>query len=121
MKKNLISIGALKVRGLKGTLADDVLKILKGLMVVLKGVRWINLYYLKGSIVTGKVVDSKGANDDSTRPWHMRLGHTREIFASIDEARIVESAKTCKLKFSEHCVIGKKTKVEFGIVIHLTE
>ena len=38
LKKNLISIGSLEAHGLKETLGDGNLKILKRLMVVLKGV-----------------------------------------------------------------------------------
>ena len=52
LKKNLISIGALEAQGLKGTLEDGVFKMLKGLMVILKGVRWNILLYLKGSTMT---------------------------------------------------------------------
>jgi len=44
----------------------------------LKGVRRNNLYYLKGSTVTGQVATSTDLDDDSTRLWHMRLEHTRE-------------------------------------------
>jgi len=28
---------------------------------------------------------------------------------------------TCNLKFGEHCILDKKTKVKFGIVIHRLE
>ena len=77
LKKNLISIGALKAQGIKGTLGDDALKILKSSMVILKGVRRNNLYYLKDSALTGQVAVLEGV-DDSTRLWHMKLGHTVE-------------------------------------------
>ena len=54
-KKNLISVGALKTLSHEITIRDGVLKMTKGSMVVLKGVRRNNLYYLKGSTVTSKV------------------------------------------------------------------
>jgi len=54
LKKNLISIGALKANGLKGTLTYGVLKMLKSSMVVLKSIKWNNMYYLKNSKVIGK-------------------------------------------------------------------
>ena len=47
--------------------------MLKGSIVVLKGVRQNNLHYLNGNTVTGKIVNSEGAEDDSIRLWHMRL------------------------------------------------
>jgi len=53
LKRNLISVGALETLGLEVLIKDGVLKMTKGSMVVLKGVRWNNLYYLKGSTVTG--------------------------------------------------------------------
>jgi len=33
----------------------------------------------------------------------------------------LKGAGTCKLKFCEHCVIGKKTKVKFGTSTHCTK
>ena len=49
LKRNLISAGALKILGLEVSIKDEILKMTKGSMVVLKGVRRNNLYYLKGS------------------------------------------------------------------------
>ena len=52
----------------------------------------------------------------------MRLGHAGEksiqVLAKQD---LLKGAKTCKLKFYEHCVLGKKTKVKFGTAIHRTK
>jgi len=67
LKRNLISVGALKSLGLEVSIKDGVLKMTKGSMVVLKGVRRNNLYYLKGSTVTGQVATSTDTDDDSTR------------------------------------------------------
>ena len=47
LKKNLISVGALKALGHEVSIRDGVLKMVKGSMVVLKGIRHNNLYYLK--------------------------------------------------------------------------
>ena len=58
LKRNLISVDALKMLGLVVSIRDGVLKITKGSMVVMKGVRRNNLYYLKGSTVTGQVETS---------------------------------------------------------------
>jgi len=41
--KNLISVGALKVEGLRGTLGEGVLKMSSGSLMVLKGIRRNNL------------------------------------------------------------------------------
>ena len=53
LKRNLISVGTLEALGLVVSIRDGILKMTKGSMVVMKGVRWGNLYYLKGSTVTG--------------------------------------------------------------------
>ena len=49
LKRNLISVGALEVLGLMVSIRDGVLKMTKGSIVVLKGARRNNLYYLKVS------------------------------------------------------------------------
>jgi len=78
MKRNLISVGDLKTLGFELSIIDGVLKMARASMVVLKGTRHNNLYYLKGSTVTGQVVTSTNSDDDCTRLWHLRLGHTGE-------------------------------------------
>ena len=44
LKKNLLSLGALKVRGYKFSGADRGIKVIKGSMMILKEERTINLY-----------------------------------------------------------------------------
>jgi len=68
----------LKVLDLEISGKDSVLKMLRGSMVVMKGVKSNNIYYLKGNTVTGQVATSISSDDDCTRLWHMRLGHTGE-------------------------------------------
>ena len=53
LKSNLNSVGALEALGLVISIRDGVLKMIKGSIVVMKGIRRENLYYLKGSTVTG--------------------------------------------------------------------
>ena len=78
--------------------------------------------YLKGITVTGQVAISTDTDDDSTRLWHKRLGHTGEkSLQAFARQGLLKDAGTCKLKFCEHCVIGKKTKVKFGTATHCTE
>jgi len=45
MTMNLISIGALKAEGLRGTLGEGVLKMSSSSLVVLKGIRRNNITY----------------------------------------------------------------------------
>jgi len=67
LKKNLISIGILKALGLEISIRDGVLKMIKGSMVILKGVQRNNMYYLKGSMVTGQVATSMNSDNDCTQ------------------------------------------------------
>jgi len=67
LNKNLISIEALKAQGLRGTLGEGVLKMFGGSLVVLKGIRRNNLYYLNGSVVNENSGASEQFKDDSTK------------------------------------------------------
>jgi len=58
VKTNLISVGTLKALGHGISDRDGVLKMTRGSMVVLKGLRRNNLYYLMGSAITGRVATS---------------------------------------------------------------
>ena len=59
---------------------------------------------------------------NSTRQWYMRLGHIGEKNLQVLKKKwLLKDAKTCKLEFCEHCVIGNKTKVKFGTTIHHIE
>jgi len=53
LKRNLISVGGLETLSFEVSIKDGVLKMTKGSMVVLKGIRRNNLYYLKGNTVIG--------------------------------------------------------------------
>jgi len=66
LKRNIISVGALKMLALVVSIQDGILKMTKGSMVVMKGVRQNNLYYLKGSTVTGQVDTSISSDNVCT-------------------------------------------------------
>jgi len=110
MKKNLVSVGVLKVKGMKGTLGEGILKMSSGSLVVLKSIRCKNMYYLIGSAVIGNLEASKHLEGDSTRLWHKWLG---EVGLKSDQALIV--ASTRNLESRELCVLDKK-KVRFSTI-----
>ncbi|KAE8707953.1 putative beta-1,3-galactosyltransferase 20 [Hibiscus syriacus] len=123
LKKNLISLGALESKGSVVTMRDGVLKVTYGALVMMKGIRKNNLYYYQGSIIIGAVAAASGGDDlDATQLWHMRLGHAGEKSLQILEKKgLLKGAKACKLKFYEHCVLGKQKRVKFGTTIHNTK
>ena len=63
LKRNLISVGALKILGLMVSIRDGVFKMTKGSMVVMKGIHRNNLFYLNGSTVIGQVETSISSDD----------------------------------------------------------
>ena len=93
---------------------DGVLKMTKGSMVIMKGVRRNNLYYLKGTIVTGQVETSISSDDDCTQVWQMRprRGGEKSLQASAKRGSL-KGVATSNLKLSEHGVLDKK-KVKFS-------
>ncbi|KAH9733971.1 hypothetical protein KPL71_017220 [Citrus sinensis] len=119
LKKNLISVGALEAKGYKVTIEDGIMKFTHGAMVILQGVRRHNLYYLKGGTTDeANVVE---AHSDTTKLWHVRLGHAGEkSLQTLMRYELLKGTKTCKLNFCEHCVVGKKTRVKFGTANHDT-
>ncbi|KAL5850870.1 hypothetical protein ACOSQ4_008883 [Xanthoceras sorbifolium] len=124
MKKNLISLGVLESKGLIVTMRDGILKITSGALVMLKGTRKNNLYYYDGSTIVGTaaVATLDDEESDVTRLWHMRLGHAGEKSLQIlVKQGLLKDAKTCKIDFCEHCVMGKQKRVKFGTAIHDTK
>ena len=90
LKRNLISVGALEALGLVISVRDGILKMIKGSMVVMKGVRRDNLYYLKGSTVTGQVETSSSSDNGCTKVWQVKVGHEDEkVFASSCKEGII--------------------------------
>jgi len=92
-----------------------------GSMVVMKGVRRNNLYYFKGSTVTGQVETSISSDDICTQVWQMkvRYGGEKSLQTPVKKGSL-EGASTCNLKLGEHNVLNKK-KVKFSTPTHHSE
>ncbi|KAK2988999.1 hypothetical protein RJ640_013990, partial [Escallonia rubra] len=76
------------------------------------------------STVTGATTttSSSDIDSDTTKLWHMRLGHMSE--RGVDVLRkqgLLGSKKTEKLGFCEHCVFGKQYRVKFSQAVHTTK
>jgi len=67
LKKNLISVGVLEAQGVRETIGEGVLKMPSGSLVVLKGNRGNNLYYLNGSAVIENLATLGHLKDNSIR------------------------------------------------------
>ncbi|KAG8499215.1 hypothetical protein CXB51_005647 [Gossypium anomalum] len=75
-----MGVGVLESKGLTITLKDGLLKVVAGILTVMKGTRRNNLYYLNISTVIGSTstASAKYADSEATKLWHIRLGHTGE-------------------------------------------
>ena len=109
--KNLISVGALKVEGLRGTLGEGVLKMSSGSLVILKGIRRNNVYYLMGRTIT-RLASSGQLDGDYIRSSHSGLG---QVGLKSDQA--LGGTSTCRLEARDNCVLDKKM-VKLGTNTH---
>ena len=81
------------------SIRDGVLKMTKGLMVVMKGICRNNLCYLKGGTIIGQVETSISSDDIFTQVWHMRFGHRGEkSLQALSKKGSLEGASTCNMK-----------------------
>lgn len=54
------------------------LKIIKGLLIVIKGKMKNDIYVLRGTLVAGSAFLHVVVTSDKTRLWHLMLGHISE-------------------------------------------
>ena len=123
MKKNLIFLGTLDSNGCTYKARGGVLRISKGALVVMKEKKINGLYTLQDSTVTSATtVSTSKSIIETTRSWHMRLGHMSERRLTILSTRgLLDGQKMRELDFCEHCVFGKQCKVKFNTGVHRTK
>ncbi|KAK3038197.1 hypothetical protein RJ639_030304 [Escallonia herrerae] len=124
LRKNLISLGTLDSNGCSYRAAGGVMRIMKGALVVTKGLKQNSLYLLQGSTVTGATATASFSDIDSdtTKLWQMRLGHMSERGMDVlSKQGLLGSKKIGKLDFYKHCVFGKQCRVKFSQPVHTTK
>ena len=86
----------------------------------MKGVRRNNLYYLKGTTVTGQVNTSISSENVYTQVWQMRLRHGGEKpLQVLAKKGSLEGASTYNWELGEYDVLNKKVK--FNTTTHQLE
>lgn len=80
LKMNLILLGTMESKGYKYFGLNGVLRVTKGALVVIKGLRESMLYVLQGKIVTGSISVSRFAEENSKSAWlwHMQFDYVGE-------------------------------------------
>ncbi|GJW03442.1 retrotransposon protein, putative, ty1-copia subclass [Tanacetum coccineum] len=123
LKRNLISLSTLDLKGYKYSAVGGVLKVSKGALIVMKAdIKSANLYHLHGCTVTGNSNVTSNSSSDTTNLWHMRLGHMSELGLTVLSKRgLLDGQCVGKLEFCEHCIFGKHKRVKFNTSVHTTE
>ncbi|KAI9196978.1 hypothetical protein LWI28_028701 [Acer negundo] len=81
LKKNLLSLGQLDYLGCKSHTENGIMKIVRGVLVVMKAEKIAaNLYMLKVETLqeSDACVASSNHGEETTMMWHHKLGHISE-------------------------------------------
>eukprot|EP00253_Pinus_taeda_P015642 PITA_15642 len=122
LRKNLISLGALDTNGYKTVIQGGVMKIYKGILLVMKAKKVGNLFQLEGKTGSNHVSMMSEHDNSSIRLWHQRLGHMSERGLKIlVDRKLLPNLKAGKLDFYKHCLFGKKSKQKFKTGKHTSK
>ena len=111
---------------MKTVFENNICKMVRGEMVLMRGVRCGTLYKLLGSTYTNGcnsfvVLEQKNKEDKTnivpekkTMLWHKRIRHVQEKgLRTLHGKVMVEGMSNCTLDFyfCEHCIYGKQNRV----------
>jgi Fe-S cluster assembly iron-binding protein IscA len=114
LRKNLIYLGVLDYGGYKCTIQGGVMKVYKGILLVMKAKRIENLYQLEGRTESDHATTISENTNDSTRLWHQRLGHMSEKGLKVlVDRKLLPSLKSLNLDFCKHCIYPKHSRQKF--------
>ena len=102
-RNKLISLGVLDSTSYKCTTQGGVLKVSKGILVVMKAKRIEKLYQLEGRTNVNQAVVAYKDASDSVFLWHQCLGHMSEKGPKV----LVDRKSLPSLNFCKYCVFGK--------------
>jgi len=115
LTKNLLSLRALEVQGCKFIGEGGGVTVTRGSVMILKGERVRNLYSMIGSVIVGDASAAAAEKGDTTRLWHMCLGHMSEKGLQVLHGKgVLPGIKSCKLDFCEFCIMGRQRRASFS-------
>jgi hypothetical protein len=128
LARNLNFVRKMDDARVKTTFEKETCRMVRGAMVLLKGVRFGTMYKLQGSTISdgcnSSIVHDIGVEEERTTIvsgekvmlWHQRLGHIGEKGLRLLHGKcMVEGMSNCSLDFDlcEHCLYGKQNRVRF--------
>jgi hypothetical protein len=128
MDRNLISVSEMEDAGVKTIFEKGTCRMVRGEMVLMKGVRFGTLYKLLEITISDRcnssIVPDIGVEEERTptisrekvMSWHQRLGHIGEKSLQLLHGKgMVEGMFNFSLDFyfCEHCLYGKQNRVRF--------
>jgi hypothetical protein len=129
LSTSLIFVSKLDDAGVDTILGKGTCKMVRGAMVLMRGVRCGTLYKLLGRTYTNGcnslVVPEQTNKEDKTNTipgnktilWHQILGNIGEKgLRTLHDKGMVEGMSNCTLDFDfcEHCIYGKHNRVRFS-------
>ena len=122
LKRNLIALGIFDELGYVIKVEVGTIKVLKGSLMVMKGIKKSGIYSLLGSTVFGFVSLVIGSSLNNTMLWHKRLGHMSERgLTELAKQGLLGDGKLQEMEFYGTCVYGKSSRFKFGTVVHQTK
>jgi hypothetical protein len=128
LARNLIYVIKMDDAGVKTIFEKETYRMVRRVMVPLKGVRFGTLYKLQGITISdgcnSSIVPDIGFEEQRTpivsrkkfMMWHQRLGHIGEKVLRLLHGKVMVvgiSSYSLDFDFHEHCVYGKQNQVRF--------
>lgn len=118
-RRNLISLGIFDTVSYSYKSENGCLKICKGSLVILKGVKKFGVYILLGKTICNSFALFGKHVTDKCMLWHRRNDHTSEKgLHHLSKQIILYGDKVDTLDFCDHCVLGKQHKLSFSTSTH---
>ncbi|KAK5832860.1 hypothetical protein PVK06_016665 [Gossypium arboreum] len=117
LRKNLISLSILDLKGCKINIESSDIKVSRGAIILLKGKRTGSLYILEGSTVTGQI--ERPSSIMKLKPTCLKwrqLAHRREKGMTISLKR--GSLLDAGFEKLRHCVHENQTRVSFDLAVY---
>ena len=118
VKRNLISLGTLELKGYSFTSSNGKIVALKGSEVKMVAKRVRSLYYLDATVIIGEanVVDIP-----KLKLWHLRMGHPAEgSLKQLIKMGLIGGDVGLKMDPCEQCLLGKAKKKSFSAGKHIS-